>query len=202
MFGFVPRPVRALIFATDPGEGFTESRWLERWGETTLLEHVLASAAAWPVEERFVVLGDRADDILERCDLAGAGVIIDPEWHEGAAASVRVGLDVLMRDGEDGPALLADAALPQMTVEDVAAVIAGHDPAEAPVTAAKYRYATSSPYVVEPELWPRLMGREGDASLEGLWKTHPEWVAEVWIDHVPPRLVRTPFDLEHIRPTH
>jgi CTP:molybdopterin cytidylyltransferase MocA len=194
--------VRALVFAADPGDGFAASRWLERWGNTTLIEHVAAGVARWPVDERFFVLGADAEEVVARCDLAGAGVIIDPEWEEGAAASVRVGLDVLTRQGEDGPALLADAARPKVTPEDVATLIAGHDPQVAPVTVARYRYATAPPYLIEPSLWPVLMGREGDAPLESLWKTHPEWISEVRIDHQPPHDVRTPFDLEHVRPAH
>lgn len=202
MFSVPQRPVRALVIATDPGDGFATSRWLERWGDTTLIEHVLGSTADWPVDELFVVLGADAEAIVEACDLGGAHVIIDPEWEEGAAAPLRAGLDVLTRRGEDGPAMLADAARAQPSADEVARLIAGHDPEAAPVTVTKYRYAAGPPYLVEPRLWPRLMGREGSTALDVLWKAHPEWVAEVRIDRPPPREVRTPDDLEHMRPTH
>lgn len=167
-----------------------------------MLEHVVEEARTWPIEELVVVLGADAEEIVAMCSFGEATVVIDPEWEEGAAASLRVGLDVLTRRGPDGPALIADAATPGIHPEDVAALIAGHDPAQAPVSVTVYRYAPGAPYVVEPELWPRLMGREGKALIETLWKAHPEWVAEVRVDRLAPRPITTPSQLEELRPGH
>lgn len=194
-----PRPVRALLLAADPGEGFSRPRWLEPWLDGTVLEHVVAAAHDWPVDELVVVLGADADEIAASCSFGEATLVIDPEWAEGEAASLRVGLDVLMRRGSEGPALVADAAITGVRTEDVAALIAGHDRERAPVSVTVYRYASGPPYLVEPELWPRLMGREGDARLDTLWKAHPDWVGEVRVDRLPPRPISTPFELEELR---
>ncbi len=166
-----------------------------------MLEHVVEEAQSWPIEELFVVLGGDAEEIVARCSFGDATIVIDPEWEEGAAASLRVGLDVLTRGGQDGPALIADAATPGIRSDDVAALIAGHDPEEAPVSVTVYRYAPGAPYLVEPELWPRLMGREGAAVIDMVWKAHPEWVAEVRIDRLAPRRITTPWELEELRPS-
>ena len=202
MFFDAPRPVRALLFAADAGEGFTTSRWREPWSDTTLIDHVVAGALEWDVEELVVVLGADAEEIVAEHDLRAATVIIDPEWEEGPSAWLRVGLDVLARQGDYGPAMIADAAMPMVTADDVAALVRGHDPQVAPVTVATYRYSSGAPYIVEPELWFRFMGREGESSLDSAWRGHPEWVAEVRIDKTPPRRIRTPSDLDELSPSH
>ena len=199
MFFVDTRPVRALLLAADPGEGFENTRWLARWGATTLIEHVVAGTSDWPVDEVVLVLGPEADRIVDECDLGDVTIVINPEWEEGEAGSVRVGVDVLAR-GEEGPLVVSYGSIPGMGADDVAAVVDGHDGEESLVTVTTYRYVTDAPYVIEPELWPRLLGREGDASLDILWKAHPEWVRDVHVDRLPPRRIDTPMDLEDLAP--
>jgi CTP:molybdopterin cytidylyltransferase MocA len=188
-----------LLLAADAGDGFARSRWLEPWDGVALIEHLVADAARWPVDELVVVLGAAADEVVATCSLGDATVVIDPEWEEGVAASLRVGLDVLSRQRAEGPVVVSEGAVAAVSVDDVAVVVAGHDPHRRPVTVARYRYALGPPYVVEPELWPSLMGREGDLPLATLWQAHPDWIAEVRIDRIPPRRIRTPLDLQELR---
>lgn len=163
-----------------------------------LIEHVVASMATWPVDEVIVVLGSRAEEIAENADLGSATVAIDPEWAEGAAAPLRVGLDMIARRDE-GPVVVVDGAYPTIVAEDVAAVIDGHDPEMAPVAISRYRYDVGPPYVIEPELWSHFMGREGDIGLAAVWSTHPEWLTDVRIEKLPPRRIRTASDLEVVQ---
>lgn len=191
----------ALLLAAAPGDGFLRSRWLEPWGSSTLIEHAVAAAEAWPVAGVVVVLGDAAEEIVAACDLGMATIVIDREWQEGAAAWLRVGLDTLTRAGHKGPVVVGDASIPGVLASDVATVIEAHDPSISLVTVAKYRYATGVPYVIDPEFWPRLMGREGSADLDLIWKAHPDWVVDVRLDRIPPRRIANPLDLEELRPS-
>ena len=49
------------------------------------------------MEEVWVVVGHEADRILDETELGDAGVVENPEWEEGIASSIRVGLDALTR---------------------------------------------------------------------------------------------------------
>ena len=64
-----------------------------------------------------------------------------------------------------------------------------------PIVAAKYRYALDHPYLVHSDVWGRVLGMEGTASIGSLAATHPEWVAEAWVDAVPPKPFRTAEDI-------
>ena len=90
----------AVVLANEPGSGFTGSKYLGTIGGTTLIDGVLADVSDWPVDDTVVVLGPDAEDILLAMAPADATVVIDLEWREGTAASLRVGLDVVLR----GPA--------------------------------------------------------------------------------------------------
>ena len=200
MFKDPPRPVRALLFAAATGEDFVTSLWSTPWGSTTLIEHAVARALEWDVEEIVLVLGANAEEILASQKLQAVTVIIDSEWGEGPSAWLRAGFDVLARQGDYGPALVADAAMPEVTADDVAALVQGHDREVASVTVTRYRHTSGTPYIVEPEAWPRFMGREGDSSLDSAWRAHPERVAEVRIDKIPPHRIRAYSDLGELDP--
>lgn len=192
--------VSVLLLAAGSGAGFARSRWLEAWGATTVLEHAVALVKEWHAGEIVLVLGEAADEIVEGCDLDVGAVVIDIEWEEGPSSWLRAGLDTLTRQGSRGPVVVADAAMPMVPGDVASALLAAHDPEKAPVTVPRYRYVTAAPFVVDVELWPRLMGREGGGDFDDVWKAHPDWVHEVLLERVPPRAIRTPSDLAELRP--
>ncbi len=193
-------PVVTMVLAARPGVGFTEPPWLHRWGDTTLIEHVLGEVRSWPVDPGLVVLGAGAEEILDTVDLSGFMVVVDPEWEEGEAAPLRAGVDVLMRENDVDSFVLTSADVPALPAPVVAELVAAHARGDRPLTIAKYRYARARPIVVRRELWPRLLGLEDDAGIEAVLDTHSSWVEEVWVDHLPPRVIGSPRDLEERSP--
>ncbi len=192
-----PEPQRlvALVLAADPGEGFDATRWLAPWSGTTLLDASLASVRAWQEEPGVVILGYGAEEVLDAVDFAGFVVVIDPEWAEGESASLRVGVDYLMRDeGIDG-AVVVDAAVPTVDPVVVQDLMQSHIAQDRPLTMPKYRYARGRPVIVARSLWTRLLGFEGDTGLDPVIETHPRWINEVWLDSLPPAAITTPDDL-------
>ena len=147
-----------------------------------------------------VVLGAAADVVVDKTVLDDVTIVIDPEWQEGVAASIRAGLDVMTRDEGRDSAAIVSVSQPGLSADVLARVVTAHEGSELPVTIAKYRYQDSLPLVVHRNLWPRLMGLEGDPEPETLFKTHAEWVREVWVDLLPPTTVASAADLEALAP--
>lgn len=189
-----------MLMASQPGEGFESSRWLAHWGRETLLGHAVAAAGDWSIPLFVVVLGSDAERILEEVDVGDAAVLVDPEWNEGEAASLRAGLDYLQRFRDVEAVLLADAAMPSVPPEVVPALVAAHRTSTRLLTVPKYRYSLGRPMVVGRELWSRLLGLEGGATPESVVATHEQWVNEVWFDHLSPAQVLTPDDLSDLAP--
>lgn len=175
---------------------------MEPWGESNLLSSVVARTMEFPVDEVWVVLGSDMESILLESDLGDAGVIENPEWGEGIASSIRVGLDALLRLSRSDRVLIVLGDQPAVPVEVVETLMASHELASHPVSVPKYRYSWGNPVVVDRPLWPRLMSLEGDEGAQRMWQAHPEWVNEVWFSELAPRDVDTERDVVELRPKH
>ncbi|HSJ33959.1 MAG TPA: nucleotidyltransferase family protein [Acidimicrobiia bacterium] len=192
--------VAAVVLAAGGSSRLGRPKQLERWGDTTLLGHVIDQVRQFPVDEIWVVLGSGIDEILKRVDLEDCGVVENPEWEEGIASSLRVGLDALLQKSRAEAALIVIGDQPQLDQRVVTEVVDTFARAGRPVVIPKYRYTWGNPVLVDRSLWPRLMSLEGDEGARRLFQAHPEWVEEVWIDHLPPRDVDTEADLAELRP--
>jgi molybdenum cofactor cytidylyltransferase len=190
----------ALVLAGGGSRRLGRPKQLEKWGETTLLGHVLSQAAALPVEQVWVVLGANTDLVLEQVDLGSAMVVENPEWQEGIASSLRVGLDAIMRLSRAEVVVILLGDQPDIDPTLVDRLLDARKKAGRPVAVPKYRYSWGNPVVVDRTLWPRLMSLEGDQGAKQLFQAHPEWVTEVWLEGRPPRDVDTVADVESMRP--
>ena len=192
--------VAAVILAAGGSKRLGRPKQLEKWGETNLLGHVVKRTRSFPVDEVWVVLGHDMERILEETDLGKAYVLENPEWEEGIAGSLRVGLDALNRMSRCDTALIVIGDQPEVSAEVVHELLESHSRSTRPVTLPKYRYNWGNPAVVDRSLWPRLMSLDGDDGAMRLWRAHPEWVNEVWAPTTPPRDVDTESDLADLRP--
>lgn len=167
-----------------------------------MLGHVVARVGEFPVEEVWVVLGSEHERILEATDLGEAFVVENPEWEEGIASSIRVGLDAVNRLSRCDQALMVTGDQPDTSIEVVSELLSSHARSGKDVSIPKYRYSRGTPVVINRSLWPRLMSLEGDEGGRRLWQAHPEWVNEVVFSSDPPRDVDTESDVEELRPRH
>jgi CTP:molybdopterin cytidylyltransferase MocA len=185
----------ALIVANDPGTGFERSKYLEPVRGVPMIERIVAKAADWPVDEVMVVLGPDADEIISTADLGEATIVIDPEWKEGIAASLRVGIDLLLRGGVTDRIVLALGDQPGVEGETVAALLESPSAAVVP----KYRYRRGFPVVLSSDLWDQLLGLEGPVDVHDLLESHPAGVEEVWFDRLEPSRLAEPADFSSPR---
>lgn len=194
--------IAAVVLAAGASRRLGRSKQLEPWGDANLLAHVVARTSEFPVDEVWVVLGHDYERILDETDFGDAGVIENPEWDEGIASSIRVGLDALTRLSRVDKALIVMGDQPSVPAEVVETLLASHARAAHPVSVPKYRYNWGNPVIVDRVLWPRLMSLEGDEGAQRLWQAHPEWVNEVWFSDLAPRDVDTETDVDELRPKH
>lgn len=194
--------IAAVVLAAGESARLGRPKQLEPWGETNLLGHVVRRTLSFPVDEVWVVLGHDYERIIDETDLADAGIVENPEWEEGMASSIRVGLDAVTRLSRCDKALIVIGDQPEASKEVVEDLVASHARSDKPVTIPKYRYSWGNPVLVDRSLWPRLMSLDGDEGALRLWQAHPEWINEVWFSDSPPRDVDTESDVVELRPKH
>lgn len=192
--------IAALVLAAGGSRRLGRPKQLERWGDVTLLEHVVATTREFPVDEVWVVIGADAAAVLDGGGLDGCGVVENPEWEEGMASSLRAGLDALTRLSRADAALIVLGDQPDVRREVVEEVVGAYRRTRSQAVVPKYRYAWGNPVLVDRRLWPRLMSLSGDEGARRLLQAHPEWVEEVWVESMPPRDVDTEADVAELRP--
>lgn len=193
--------IAAIVLAAGGSRRLGRAKQLEPWGETTLLGRVVDEARALSgIDEVWVVLGANLEAIMEKVDLEGCGIIENPEWEDGFASSLRVGLDALTRLSKADAALIMLGDQPGVLPEVVAELIAVARKRGHPAIVPKYRYVRGNPVIIKRSLWERVMSLTGDEGARQLLQAHPEWVDEVWVDSLPPRDVDTVADVEELRP--
>lgn len=188
-----------MVLAADAGSGFEGSKYLAPFRTSTLIEQVVAEVHQWPVDSVIVVLGPDAESILDRADLGDALIVIDLEWAEGEATSLRVGIDTLYRLDEFDTLVLIHADQPGSRGEEVLRLLKQHNESHRAAVVPKYRYAVGYPVVIGEALWPRFISMEGAAGVDQALQVHPDWVEEVWLDRLPPKRALSPEDLVDIQ---
>jgi molybdenum cofactor cytidylyltransferase len=190
----------AIILAAGPSRRLGKPKQLLPWGGPTLLGTVVAQTLEWPVDSVWVVLGSHFEEVLQSVDLGDAGVVENPEWEEGMASSLRVGLDVASRDPSTEAALIVMGDQPGIDPAVVEALLEHRKTSDALAVVPKYRYVRGHPVLIARTLWSRLMSLEGDQGGRDLLQAHPEWVEEVIFEQLAPRDVDTSDDVRDLQP--
>ena len=192
--------VAALILAAGASTRLGTPKQLLPWGDGTLLGHVIARTRSFGIDEIWVVIGHEADAVLETVDFGDASVVLNDEYEEGLASSLRVGLDTLTRESRADQVLLALGDQPEIRADVVAELLTVSKREKRPAIIPKYRYTWANPVLIDRSLWARLMSLEGDTGAQHLLQAHTEWVREVWFEHLPPRYVDTTQDVADLQP--
>lgn len=152
----------AVILAAGRSERLGELKQLVRLGDELLLQRAISVCGEAGCKPVIVVLGASAEDIKHSCALADV-VVLNSEWAEGMASSIRSGVRALGAD-VDGCVIMTC---------DMPAVNAAHlqmlmMPGE--VIASAYGGRRGVPAHFPASMFPRLTELRGDAGARELLK--------------------------------
>ena len=142
-----------------------------------LLAHVLATAAAAPLDRVVVALGGAAAEVLDRVDLGRAEPLVVEGWAEGMGHVLAA---TLAWAGEGWAAvvvLLGDQ--PLVPAAAVTRVVEAWRAGAGPVVTATYGGRPGHPKLFDRRLLPELLRLTGDAGARDLVAAHPGWVHRV-----------------------
>lgn len=152
--------IAAIVLAAGASTRLGEPKQLIVIGGETLLERAVRTAREAVCAPVVVVLGADAEWIRERCDLGDGLVIVNLDWEEGMASSIRIGVAAV--HGADGVVLMTC---------DQPAVTAGHLrklTATGEITASAYAGRRGVPAYFPAAAFPALMRLTGDAGAREL----------------------------------
>ena len=188
-------PVIAIVLAADRGDGFPGPKYLTPIRGRAMIERTLEDVGAWPVDRVVVVLGADAEEVLDDAPLEDVDVIVDPEWEEGLAASLRAALDLIESEAPASFIVVARGDQPGVDASVVSALLDRAVSSGAEAVVPKYRYARGWPLVLTRSARQALLAREGALDLHSVLAAHPGTTEEVWIDRLAPSSYRSAADL-------
>jgi CTP:molybdopterin cytidylyltransferase MocA len=169
--------VLGVVLAAGRSSRMGRPKQLAELAGRPLLEHVLATLAAAPLDGVVVALGAHACRIQAQVDLHGAVPFVAPGWREGmgtvlaqTAAAYGPGRDALVVALGDQPLVNAAA---------VGALVAAWRGGAGPVVSAAYDGRPGHPKLFARPALERLTGLRGDRGARDLLAAHPEWVSAV-----------------------
>ncbi len=183
--------IAGLILAAGAGTRFGDgSKLLAELDRRPLLEHaVRAQCAVAELDRVLVVLGARAEDVLERVEFGRSEPLVFAGWREGQAASLRHGVNCLFSGGASRVIVtLGDEPL-------ISTAVIERFLSEPPGARAVYHGRPGHPVVLGAEQHRALRTLSGDRGARELLQG-PEIECSALCSG---RDVDTPHDLEEIR---
>ena len=156
-------PVSVVVLAAGGSRRLGRPKQLLDFRGATLLDATLATARAAGAAQVVVALGGAADEVTERVDLTGVDVVLNPDFGDGCATSIRTAL-THVRDDADGVVLLLGDQ-PGVTPETVRALVTGA--AGHAVGVCAYDDAPGHPLWFDRSMFATLSGLHGD---KAVWK--------------------------------
>ena len=185
-----------MVLAAGKSQRMGRNKLLLKLGGITVLERVLSSIEASTVEEVFVVLGHRPEDLRPIVDAHAAEAVSNPDYEEGMTTSFKAGLSRVSVDAAFlclGDQAVLDPVLMDRMVDALEAVT------EALIVSPVHEGRRGHPVLFRKTLFPEIMslgrGKTLKDVVEGHGDRHLEVEGDIWctLD------MDTPEDYERIR---
>ena len=145
-----------------------------------------------------IVLGHRSEDVAGAILTSGATrIVVNPDYRQGQATSLRVGLGAMSDDSQAAVVILGDQ--PAVDRQKVRAVVTSYLESESPVVQAAYGGRPGHPVLFDRSTWPDLVAIDGDRGARDLLKMHPEWIRTVELGGEVPADLDTWEDYERLK---
>jgi CTP:molybdopterin cytidylyltransferase MocA len=158
----------AIILAAGASRRLGQPKQLIRIAGETLLDRTLRMVCDSGAGPALVVLGAHQDTIQSIVDLAKARSIINPNWEQGIATSIHVGIHAA-QELDATAALLLVCDQPRLTAEHLRELMVAHEKATGPtIVASAYAGILGIPAIFPASQFPHLLALQGDAGARHL----------------------------------
>lgn len=158
--------VYAVILAAGASQRLGKPKQLLKWHNLTLLEHAIQNARPLLDGRIIVVLGAHAQAIQNAVDLSDVDALVNPNWQEGIASSIRAGICSLPETAEAALIMLCDQ--PLVGTEQLQTLLLGWQNKPDRITASQYHDAIGVPALFPSEFFKSLLKLEGDQGAKRL----------------------------------
>lgn len=169
--------LHAVVLAAGASTRFGSAKQLVRIGDRPLLSLIAGRTSEVVGQALLVVLGAKAAELTPLLKHSPGSVVVNRDWREGLASSIRAGIARLPPSCAGAMLVLADQAC--VTAEDLRRLAAAWRRQPLSVAAAQYGGTLGAPAIFPRHLFSELSELRGDSGARVLLKRHPDSLVKV-----------------------
>jgi molybdenum cofactor cytidylyltransferase len=169
--------LHAIILAAGASTRFGSPKQLARVAGEPLLHHALARATEVAGTAVLVVLGAHASELNRLIGRSQASIIVNRDWREGMASSIRAGIARLPPGCSAALLMLVDQAA--VTGEDLKRLVGAWRRQPDYIAAARYGATSGVPAIFPRSTFSELLALRGDLGARQLLRRNPDRVVSV-----------------------
>jgi molybdenum cofactor cytidylyltransferase len=190
--------VAAVIIAAGTSSRLGQPKQLLVLEGETLLQRAIRIAHEAGARPVLVVLGAHRDEIEARVDFAGSNIVVNPNWEEGMASSIRTGVEALAEEPGCSGVLLSICDQPRVTPEHLGRMIDAFRQSETSAIASVYAGKRGIPAIFPRHTFAELLALRGDKGASRLLSEPDREVVGIVLDGGEVDVDR-PEDISHLR---
>jgi molybdenum cofactor cytidylyltransferase len=169
--------LHAIVLAAGEATRFGSAKQLVRIGDRPLLSLIAGRTAEVVGHAFIVVLGARAAEIAPLLRHSAGSLVVNRDWRDGLASSIRAGVSRLPSSCDGVMLVLADQAC--VTADDLRRLAGAWRREPLSVAAALYAGTIGVPAIFPRHLFGELLDLKGDTGARALLRRHGDRLVKV-----------------------
>ncbi len=171
--------ISAIVLAAGEAKRMGEAKLLLEWKGKVILEHVLQNLQSSLVDEVILVLGHKADQILEKVLARKIKIVVNSDFKTGMSSSIRSGLMALDKKSKGFFIVLGDQ--PKISKEILNHLICGFKKMypRKKIVLPVYQGSRGHPVLFSTEYRQEALQLKGDVGARQILADHPEDILEI-----------------------
>lgn len=164
-----------VLLAAGASARMGRPKQLLQWAGTSLLQHALRAATGATAHPVILVLGAGADQLEKEAAGYRLQTVVNADWQEGMASSIRCGIGALLQLAPAATAaVLTVCDQPYVTAALLNELIRAHQITGKPIVSCGYEGTFGPPTLFHKNLFGELLRLSGDVGARGLVRRHLE----------------------------
>ena len=169
--------IAAIVLAAGASSRLGQPKQLLPVDGQPLLSRTLDVVRKTSLEPRLLVLGGYVEDILDSVNVEGFEIVLNSDFEQGQATSLKAGLEALPDTVEGALILLGDQPLVEPWLLEQ--LVAGYNAASNVAVRPRYAGGPGNPVLLGRELFDELLALEGDVGARDILKRHRDRITDV-----------------------